>query len=302
MSLIRRKLFESDLLSIGHVVCRPATASRGELEQASANVMVLPLAGVFARHDGPRSTIIANPSHAMFIGRARSYRISYPGAIGDDCLTLAFPQAAIASLLGDAMALEDFNASCLDSLTLLSPASLLGRSLLKRRLLHGQAGTLEIEELSLSLLADAVRAACRDDWRSQRAHQRSTGARRRRQIETVKEAVSVYPEQKWSLSRLARLANTSPYHLARMFRAEVGAPLHQYLLRTRLARALEAVLDANADLTRIAHDHGFASHSHFTASFRALFGFTPTDLRHRSPALRASQLRKILTAAAVAAP
>jgi AraC-like DNA-binding protein len=39
------------------------------------------------------------------------------------------------------------------------------------------------------------------------------------------------------------------------------------------------VLDSNLDLTSIALDAGFTSHSHFTARFREFFGLTPDALR-----------------------
>jgi len=37
-----------------------------------------------------------------------------------------------------------------------------------------------------------------------------------------------------------------------------------------------------SDLTQIAHASGFASHSHFTSSFRSVFGMTPTQSRQRN--------------------
>jgi AraC-like DNA-binding protein len=56
------------------------------------------------------------------------------------------------------------------------------------------------------------------------------------------------------------------------------------------------VLDSDAGLTEIALDAGFASHSHFTARFRAFFGHTPQQLRREARAATARQLRKIATA------
>ncbi|MBI3897413.1 MAG: helix-turn-helix transcriptional regulator [Gammaproteobacteria bacterium] len=279
MALARRRLFENELVCLTHVACRPSYWGCGEVEQPGKDLLVLPLNGVFAKHDGPRQHIIANSNHALLFGRTRSYRISHPACSGDDCLSLEFSQNALASVLADAVATEDLSAPSLATHALLSPAAVLGRSLLWRRLLGGTAEPLEIEETSVALLGAAVRTACRDEGKQKRARLSLTLTRRLRQIETVKEAISVQPDQHWTLADLARLANTSPYHLARVFRKEVGAPIHQYVVRTRLTQALEAVLDAGADLTAIAVERGFASHSHFTASFRAFFGVTPLALR-----------------------
>jgi AraC-like DNA-binding protein len=57
----------------------------------------------------------------------------------------------------------------------------------------------------------------------------------------------------------------------------------------------DAVLDGE-DLTTIALDAGFASHSHFTARFRDSFGCTPAALRHCARADKVAELRKIVTA------
>jgi AraC-like DNA-binding protein len=72
--------------------------------------------------------------------------------------------------------------------------------------------------------------------------------------------------------RASGIAGVSPFHLAHVFSKEVGTSVYRYAIRLRLANALNAVLDSNVDLTSIALDTGFASHSHFTARFREFFG------------------------------
>jgi AraC-like DNA-binding protein len=58
-------------------------------------------------------------------------------------------------------------------------------------------------------------------------------------------------------------------------------PLHQYLTQLRLAHALDA-LPSTSDLTQLALDVGFSSHSHFTSRFRRAFGTTPSRFRELS--------------------
>ena len=117
-----------------------------------------------------------------------------------------------------------------------------------------------------------------------------------RALERVKEAVAVAPSRKWNVGRLAEIANLSPFHLCHVFRQMVGTSVYDYVLHERLAHSLDAVLDGGDDLTAIALDAGFASHSHFTARFRSFFGCTPTALRRRATAARLGELRKIVTA------
>jgi AraC family transcriptional regulator len=69
-----------------------------------------------------------------------------------------------------------------------------------------------------------------------------------------------------------------------------GAALHEYITQLRLARAL-AEIPHTDDLTTLALDVGFSSHSHFSAAFRRAFGMTPSQFRdtsgrHLPPALR----------------
>jgi AraC family transcriptional regulator len=93
-----------------------------------------------------------------------------------------------------------------------------------------------------------------------------------------------------------RLPICSPFHLCHIFRQMVGTSIYDYVLHERLAHTLDAVLDGGDDLTAIALDAGFASHSHFTARFRRFFGCTPTALRHIGSAVHAAKLPKIMTA------
>jgi AraC-like DNA-binding protein len=75
-----------------------------------------------------------------------------------------------------------------------------------------------------------------------------------------------------------------------------GSSIYDYVMRERLARTLDAVLDRGDDLTSIALDGGFASHSHFTARFKRFFGCTPAALRRAATAAQIAEFRKIVTA------
>jgi AraC-like DNA-binding protein len=80
------------------------------------------------------------------------------------------------------------------------------------------------------------------------------------------------------LERIARAAGTTPAYLTSVFRRVEGRPLHKYLVQLRLARALVELPNAS-DLTALACELGFSSHSHFTAVFRRTFGCTPSVFR-----------------------
>ncbi len=104
-------------------------------------------------------------------------------------------------------------------------------------------------------------------------------ARTRKAAAKAREIVAAAPHVNLSLSDIARLSGLSPFHLARAFRRENGTGLHAYRTRLRIARALNALRDGADDLTGLALDLGFSSHSHFTATFRRLVGTTPALAR-----------------------
>jgi AraC family transcriptional regulator len=270
------------MLVIRHVVARATTAGCGPFEEAEVEQLVLPLSGVFARHEGPRRHSIANANHALFFDRKELYRISYPGCIGDEVLVLEFSPRTLHEVLGEVGAEHGVRAIGLPTHTLIPPPAALERNLLWRYLDSGTVQALAVEETAVRLLAAALHAACRHDRRSDLTGVRDSSARRKRQVEAVKEALSVCPQRGWTLGEVARLAHSSPCHLSRVFADEVGVPIHRYLLRMRLAHGLAAIVNGEKDLTDVALDAGFASHSHFTSSFRKFFGMTPSALRQTS--------------------
>ena len=292
----RRTLFEGRLFDIGHVVCRPTPEVRTEVESASLNVLALPVEGVFALHHGPRAHVIATPNHAVFISSGLSYRVSFPGNIGDECLTVRLSAEGLARLLPEAMSRDGFHAATLGGRAVLAPAAILARGLLWRQFLRGSADPLLVEEVGVGLLNSSLHAL-----RGTRAANDPAIFPRSRHVERVKEAISTSPERKWSLEELSGIAGVSPCHLAHVFSREVGVSVYRYATRLRLAKALNAVLDSNFDLTAIALDAGFTSHSHFTARFRAFFGLTPDALRRAARSGQAAELRKIVTAQRAAA-
>ena len=77
-----------------------------------------------------------------------------------------------------------------------------------------------------------------------------------------------------SLEELARLANLSPFHLARVFRDEVGLPPHAYQAQARVDRARSLLL-RGWPAARVARETGFADQSHLSRRFKRLVGVTP---------------------------
>jgi AraC-like DNA-binding protein len=98
--------------------------------------------------------------------------------------------------------------------------------------------------------------------------------RERLAVRRVRERLEASYAENLSLDELARDAGMSPFHLARVFRAEVGIPPHAYQTGVRILRA-KAMIRAGHALAAVAAATGFVDQSHFTRHFRRLVKLTP---------------------------
>jgi hypothetical protein len=90
VEITRRTLFEGDRLQIRFFEARNVSDKCGDVERQVRNMVVLPLSGVFAKHDAPRRHVVGTPSHAVFFAAEAPYRLSYPDAMGDQAIILPF--------------------------------------------------------------------------------------------------------------------------------------------------------------------------------------------------------------------
>lgn len=98
---------------------------------------------------------------------------------------------------------------------------------------------------------------------------------------------------RFTLEDLAEAVGASVAYMCRTFKREVGTTIHRYREELRLRRSLEMVA-AHRDLTAVALELGYSSHSHLTASFRRALGMTPSEFRARVSARKLRELRERL--------
>ena len=274
MQVIRKTLFDSATLRIGSVDTRPVSDACGDVEWQSTNVVVLPFSGVFVKYDAPGRHATVTPTHAVFIKADTPYRVSFPGALGDRALALRF---------SDALAPEQLERSegwRRRILLIIKPANAICYATLWRRL-QGEADDFEMRGSaglpSLACVRRGTAARPESSWRAQR----------------VKEAVALANRN--GHHKAAHLESAAISSLPRVF-SHRRHSLYDYVLHERLAHTLDAILDCGDDLTAVALDAGFSSHSHFTARFRSFFGCTPAALRRVASAGPIAEMHKIMTA------
>ena len=101
----------------------------------------------------------------------------------------------------------------------------------------------------------------------------------------VVEAVDYIREhysQKIKVPDLAALSNISPRQLNRRFISVFGINAQQFLIKTRIQSACEALLNSQKSILEIAMDVGFCDQSAFTQHFHKHVGATPHKYRIQS--------------------
>ncbi|MFE2636188.1 helix-turn-helix transcriptional regulator [Streptomyces scopuliridis] len=83
--------------------------------------------------------------------------------------------------------------------------------------------------------------------------------------------------QRLPATELAAEAGLSVSAFLRLFRAETGTTFRRYRMWTRMVR-VATLLDTWPDLSTAAVESGFASPSHFSSAFHAMFGLRPSSL------------------------
>src|SRR5438874_1935352 len=98
-------------------------------------------------------------------------------------------------------------------------------------------------------------------------------------VAQAKEAIASNLDRNVTVRELSRTMHCSPWRLCRTFRRFTGQTLTSYRHALRVQVALERLRDGKIDLTQLALELGYSSHSHFTHIFRRHLGITPSQVR-----------------------
>jgi AraC-like DNA-binding protein len=277
-----RSLYNSPLVSVRDYCCHIDRGGPAAEEHSDSDNIVLMRHGAFCKHFGRRS-FTADVNQAVFFARGSTYRISHPADCGDrGTVFVAAPH-----VLGDIVreldpSSDDHPDRPFPFVTGPCDSSVFWRHReLVRRLEAADSEPLEplwADATALQLLADVLEAAFARHGLPRR-RRKSTEADHGDRTEAAKSYLASRLGERLTLDAVARAVHASPFHLARVFRRRTGVPIHRYLTRLRLRAALERLADGANDLTALALDFGFSSHSHFTDSFRREFGRSPSDIR-----------------------
>lgn len=136
-------------------------------------------------------------------------------------------------------------------------------------------GRLYLEGLATALAAQLV-ANHSTHMRRQESIQGGFSNRKVKQVLAfIEESLS----SDLSLPGIATAAGLSLSHCKALFRQSVGLPIHQYVIRRRVERAVGLMREGRLSLSQIALESGFAHQSHLAMHMRRIFGVSPKTLQ-----------------------
>lgn len=275
-------LHVGDRLRVGRFDCDP-----GHLRWSTDNhigpwpLLAFPGTPVEIAQAGHRD-VVATSNHVVLYNPGQVYRRRLVDPRGDHCVFVTVEGEQLAEL-GAATdpALADrpgrpFTTAWVPA----SPATVLAMSLLVRLLERTAApehDALMVEESLLHVLAAVL---ARADVPRPRGRPRDAARRAELARALERELAASFRETR-SLQELAASVGVSPFHATRVFRQHTGLTIHGYRHRLRLQAVLERLANASVDLTALALETGFCSHSHLTEAFRRAFGAPPSRWRGR---------------------
>lgn len=265
-----QSLLATPTLAIYEVCCQGSCRNQSAEECASATQMVFPFRGVYVRHLGDDQTV-AEANQVVFFNATDGYRVSHPVPGGDASLTLVISDTQLRELAPPALLRAGATVAFRRQRLRIDARAQWLVALLQHRLREKIVEPLEAESLALTLVQRALGP------RTTHAAGASAGAQRL--VDRVKLVLSSDLARRWTLAEIAAEVRGSPVYLTQVFQRVEGLPLYRYQLRLRLARALD-LLARYDDLTALGLDLGFSSHSHFSASFRQMYGRSPSAFRH----------------------
>jgi AraC-like DNA-binding protein len=270
-------LLETPLLRLGEFRCPPGDRAWHETNLIGDRPhLVFGRVPVVIEQEGD-TPVLASPTHVMLYNADQAYRRELLNPAGDDCVFVELSDEALGQLADEEVGLFDGERLLVSHAPAARETYLLQH--LAVRHLRGPDPDFRLaEEAAVAATVAALRPI---RLQTTRAH--------RELAEAAKAELA--SDSRLSLSEVARRLHSSAFHLARVFRAETGFSVHGFRQALRLRAALERLSEHRNDLTALALELGFSSHSHFTERFRNEFGVPPSQARDER------QVRHLLQAA-----
>jgi len=100
-----------------------------------------------------------------------------------------------------------------------------------------------------------------------------------RQVQSVLDFIHENLAKDLSLTEVASVTGVSSSHFRVLFKQSIGLPVHKYVIKCRVERAVELLSNGSVELKDVAAKSGFADQSHMSRCMRRFVGLTPGEVR-----------------------
>jgi AraC-like DNA-binding protein len=258
-------LFQSGALSVTDYRCSAAPGDKPYMELFSTHSIAYVRRGSFGYCSRGRHYELVPGS--LLVGHAGDeYSCTHDHhAGGDECLSFQFTPEIVETVGDDS---RIWRLGCIPPLPKLMVLGELAQS-------ASQGGSdVSVEEVGL-ILAGRIVELLSDHPRPRN----DPAARDRRRAVEAALWIDAHSHEPIGLDAIARETGLSVFYFLRVFNRVFGVTPHQYLLRSRLRRAVRLLTEDTRAITSVAFDVGFNDLSNFVRTFHRAAGISPERFR-----------------------
>ena len=116
-------------------------------------------------------------------------------------------------------------------------------------------------------------------WLSSIEAPASSGQLTAREFETIERYLAGLSGQSATVADLAKVCGLSERYFAKLFRAQTGLSVSQYIKTVKITKAKMLLLETNLPLKTIAFQLGYSNAANFSSFFRSATGMSPGQFR-----------------------
>jgi AraC family transcriptional regulator len=193
----------------------------------------------------------------------------------DNGLILSLPQALLSAVAAQS-GLDPARVEIRDQFQIRDPElEALSWAMQRELELGSPSGRLYMDGLTLAVASRLVTRHSSITKHSADRHEGLDGRRLKRVLSFIEDQLT----EDLSLEKIAAVAGISASHLNTLFRASMGMPVHQYVIRRRVERAKTLLTQDGLSMAEIAMAAGFAHQSHMARHMRRVLGLAPQEMK-----------------------